>query len=113
MPGKAILYSDQPGGSLASLAKRKLEHLNIEFTNSEPIAVTALDDWQSKNPKVRPNILKIDAGGHEIDVLKGAVGLLKSIIIIQFEFCRTNIDSRTYCRIIGIPFKPSVSRFFA
>ena len=106
MSGDAILYSDQPGSSLASLTKRRLNHLNIDFTNSETIPVTTLDDWQSNNLHVHPNILKIDVEGHELDVLKGATELLKSIRVIQFEFGGTNIDSRTYFQDYWYFFQP-------
>lgn len=106
MSGEATLYSDQPGSSLASLTKRRLDHLNKDFTISESIPVTTLDDWQAINTHVRPNILKIDVEGHELDVLKGAIGLLKSVKAVQFEFGGTNIDSRTYFQDYWYFFQP-------
>jgi FkbM family methyltransferase len=38
--GKSIIYSDKQGSGLASLTKRNLEHVNINFETTENVEVT-------------------------------------------------------------------------
>ena len=93
--GTARLWADTPGSRLGSLSKRRLDHIDIDFSHSEEVPVLTLDSWLAENP-LRPNLLKIDVEGHELAVLQGATELLKSVEVVQFEFGGCNIDSRTY-----------------
>lgn len=90
------LYSDELKSGMASLSRRKLTHLGIDFKFEEKVEIVRLDDYFADEEIVSPNVLKIDVEGHELDVLKGAEALLNEVRIIQFEFGGTNIDSRTY-----------------
>jgi len=93
----AILYSDQGGSGLGSLTKRRLQHFGIEFNFSEHITVERLDSWIEKNKiQERPNVLKMDVEGHELEVLTGAKDLIADLQLIQFEFGGSNIDTKTF-----------------
>jgi hypothetical protein len=59
------------------------------------VNVNTLDNWVSKTG-IRPNLLKIDVEGFELQVLKGAEKTLKFVIVVQFEFGGTSIDSRNF-----------------
>ena len=96
--GTVQLYSDEPGSTLASLKKRRLDHFNISFNQTEDVSVTTLDVYASQSGVTRIDILKIDAEGHELSILGGGRGLFEQdrIGIVQFEFGGCNIDSRTF-----------------
>lgn len=92
---KGILWSDTQGSGLASLSKRKLDHFGIYFDQSESVDVVTLDSWANSN-KIRPNLIKIDVEGHELDVLEGGCNTLAQTQVVQFEFGGTCIDTRTF-----------------
>lgn len=93
--GVSLLWADEPGSGHASLTKRNLRHLGVDFNHSENVNVVTLDEWCELN-NVSPVLVKIDVEGHELDVLSGAVNILKSAQVVQFEFGGCNIDTRTY-----------------
>jgi FkbM family methyltransferase len=93
--GKAVLWSDKAGSGLGSLTKRRLDHFNIDFNVNEEIQILTLDEWNSSR-RLKPDLIKIDVEGHELDVLKGGECILKDTKLVQFEFGGCNIDSRTY-----------------
>ena len=80
---------------MASLAKRRLEHFGIDFSQSESVEVVTLDSWASST-KVVPSLIKMDVEGHELDVLKGGFKTLALAQVVQFEFGGCNIDTRTF-----------------
>jgi len=90
-----ILWSDSAGSGLASLTKRKLDHLSIDFNSWESVEVTTLDAWASTT-NIVPNLIKMDVEGHELDVLKGGLKTLALAQAVQFEFGGCNIDTRTF-----------------
>jgi FkbM family methyltransferase len=95
--GTVTLFSDRNSSNLASLTKRRVDHFDLEFSIEERVAISKLDTWiQRQPPQLKPNVLKMDVEGHELDVLKGAQEALLDIEIIQFEFGGSNIDSKTY-----------------
>jgi FkbM family methyltransferase len=100
VPGKATIFAvaGQPG--LNSLYERDLSVQHLRMDASEVVEVITLDEYCAANGIASIDLLKLDVEGHELDVLKGAQGLLKGggIEAIQFEFGGTNIDSRTYLR---------------
>lgn len=93
--GTATLWADTPGSGLASLTKRRLHHYGVEFDFSEDVDVLTLDEWCERN-KVFPTLIKIDVEGHELDVLKGALRMIKRSKVVQFEFGGANIDTKTF-----------------
>jgi len=89
------LWTPSPGSGLASLSKRNLSHLNIDFDNFEEVEVTTLDKW-NETWNLSPDLIKLDVEGHELSVLNGAVKTLESTRVVQFEFGGCNIDTKTY-----------------
>lgn len=96
--GEHTLYSNEQGSGLASLTKRKLDHFNIDFSYSEKIRITSLDNYCSENGIKHIHLLKIDVEGHELDVLNGADKMFanQSIDVVTFGFGGCNIDARTF-----------------
>ena len=95
--GKFELFCDYPGSGLASLSRRDLSHLKIDFNSKEIISVVTLDNWIGENEISENIVMKMDIEGHELFALKGAVKSLKEKVkLIQFEFGGSNIDSKTY-----------------
>lgn len=98
--GEFVLHYDNAGSGLASLTKRKLDHLNINFNKKETVKIDTIDNYCSENSIKHINLLKIDIEGHELDALSGAKKMFdsKSIDIVTFEFGGCNIDTRTFFR---------------
>ena len=95
--GKSIIYSDKQGSGLASLTKRNLEHVNVNFETTENVEVTNFFKfWKENLNSIDIDVVKIDVEGHEMDVLLGMGEAIEKIKIIQFEFGGCNIDTRTY-----------------
>lgn len=96
--GAAELWKADGFPGLSSLTKRRLDHFCIQMETREEIRLSTLDEYSDEHEIQRIDLLKIDVEGHELDVLKGAEGLLRkeSIRCIQFEFGGCNIDTRTY-----------------
>jgi FkbM family methyltransferase len=91
---QANLIGKEPGWGGASLIAR--DSLKMDLGFSENVTVVDLDTFFSTRDLPRPNVLKIDTEGSELDVLLGASSILENLHIIQFEFASTNIDSRNY-----------------
>ena len=92
--GAARLFADKRGSKMASLTKLDLTHFNVDFLASEVCQVQTLDNWCA-SVGVTPNFIKIDVEGHELDVLRGGCQILPKVKMIQFEFGRANIDTKT------------------
>lgn len=92
--GSAELFADKRGSKLASLTKLDLAHFNVNFSASEECQVESLDNWCASEGVI-PNFIKIDVEGHELQILHGSSDILRKVKLIQFEFGRTNIDTKT------------------
>lgn len=106
-----ILYSDSPGSPIASLTTRNLQHFGIEFRCEEKVKLDTIDNYCQVN-RIIPDLLKIDVEGHEMDVLMGAMGTIKKISIVQFEFGGCNIDTRTFFQNFWYFFKQNDFRVY-
>lgn len=95
--GSARLWADAPGSVLASLSKRRLDHIGVAFDRSEEVPLLTLDSWCSEHG-IHPVLLKLDVEGHELAALQGATEILRSVRVVQFEFGGCNIETRTYFR---------------
>jgi len=92
------LYYDNVGSGLASLTKRDLELLGIDFDKSEDVAIDTVDNFCIEHNIKKIDLLKIDVEGHELDVLCGAETIFDNIEVVMFEFGGCNIDTKTYFR---------------
>ena len=95
------LFFDFEGSGLASLSKRKLEHLGIDFSKSVEVKTVILDNFITAHGIGQIDIVKIDVEGHELAVFEGMKKVLAGPLppkVIQFEFGGCNIDTRTYFR---------------
>lgn len=98
--GIVPFYTDFPGSGTASLTKRKLDYLGVDFDYSEDVSIDTLDNYCFANNIRNIDLLKLDVEGHEFDVLEGSKEMLKRemIKIISFEFGGCNIDTRIFLR---------------
>lgn len=94
------LFTDSPGSGGASLTKRNLEHLGVDFSQLEKVRIDRIDNYCSTKNIQHIDLLKIDVEGHELDVLYGAENMFKNsnIKMVSFEFGGCNIDTRTFFR---------------
>lgn len=88
------LYADDAGSGLSSVYPRDIP--GIPFREIEQVPLRRLDDFCREAGITTIDLLKIDAEGHELAVLRGLGDLRPARI--QFEFGGGNIDSRTYLR---------------
>lgn len=93
-------YMDFPGSGTASLTKRKLDYIGVDFHYSEDVLIDTLDNYCFANDIKDIDLLKLDVEGHELDVLEGSKEMLKGKMIkmISFEFGGCNIDTRTFLK---------------
>jgi FkbM family methyltransferase len=112
--GEAVLHFDHLGSALASLTKRKLDHVGIDFEESEKVEITTIDEYCRENTIDHIHLLKIDIEGHELDALAGAKRMFetRSIDVVSFEFGGTNIDTRTFFRDLWYFFTDIKMRIF-
>ncbi len=98
--GEAVLYYDEETSGAASLFKRQMDYRNVDFSLSEEVKISTVEDYCNEKGIDNIDFLKIDVEGNEIPVLKGAGSLLdnRKVSAIQIEFGGANIDSRTYFR---------------
>lgn len=92
------LLSNAAFSGLASVYRRRLDHIGVSLGRSEPVRLRRLDDFCRERGIEHIDFLKLDVEGHELKVLEGAGRLLGTAAIdyVQFEFGGCNIDSRTY-----------------
>jgi FkbM family methyltransferase len=96
--GLIELYSDKSGSELSSLTKRRIPHIGLDFDFVQETHITSVKDWLITNSDLKPDLMKIDVEGHEMDVLVGLGDHLNNLQAIQFEFGGCNIDTRTFFR---------------
>jgi FkbM family methyltransferase len=95
--GSGTLYSDKLGSGLASLKRRRLDHRNIPFCESEPVQVIRFEDyWRDQLQERVCDIVKLDIEGVELSALEGFGVALLATQVVQWEFGGCNIDTRTF-----------------
>src|SRR6185369_10481627 len=88
--GTATLFVDRRDDMAVASSLRVLDDLH-EAGKVAPVSVdtTTLDAFVQQN-KLRPDFIKIDVEGHEIDVFRGGVETLSAVRpLIIFEFWET------------------------
>ena len=89
------LYADRPGSELSSLMRRDLHRFGLEMVETEAVTVRRLESVCAELGVDRIDFLKVDAEGSDLEVLRGADGLLPAGIgAIQFEYGGTALDAR-------------------
>lgn len=93
------LYADRPGSELGSLLQRDLHRHGLDVREMETVTVRRLETLCDELAVERIDLLKIDAEGSELEVLRGAGAMLGTRIgVIQFEFGGTAIDAHEALR---------------
>lgn len=97
--GSAFLFSDRPGSGMASIVKRRVDHLGIDFDIKEFVATLRFEEYWTQTLQSREvDIAKIDAEGCELQILHGFGNAIFATKVLQFEFGGCNVDSRTFFR---------------
>jgi len=100
--GKAVLFdlADNDGSLFASLYREMFDlHLG-KPSCAHNVSAISIDAFAESQGIERINLLKIDTEGAELDVLKGASGLIRAgkIDAVQFEFSTRFVLRRTFVR---------------
>ena len=96
-----FLYATDDTTERASVYEGALkEFFNFDKPSKIKTKLIRLDDFCHKHDVNNIDFLKIDTEGHELEVLKGAGGMLASgaIGIVQFEFSMNNVVSRVFLK---------------
>ena len=93
-------YKYKDGSQHASIFKDVIEKVHKSEFIEHKITLIKIDDFCKKSNIAGINLLKIDTGGNELKVLKGASELIKNnkIDVIHFEFNEMNVFSRVFFR---------------
>ena len=100
-PGQLELYdyADRATGtSHASLHRDVFQSVHHAEASSLVVEVTTVDDFMELEQVPRLHLLKVDAEGHELAILRGAQRAIGSgaVDIVQFEFNEMNVTSRVF-----------------
>ena len=93
-------YAGRDGSSHASLYKAVIEEIHQSQAVGFQVKLVTLDDFAAKQRIDWIDLLKIDAEGHELEVLKGFGNYIRAgrVGVIHFEFNEMNIVSRVSFR---------------
>ena len=95
-PGTGIIHVYGSGFGTNSLAEPIDDHRSV----SEEVHLTTIDLYCEANAIKKIDLLKIDAEGHDFEVIAGASEMLarQAVRILQFEYNQRWIGSRNYLR---------------
>jgi FkbM family methyltransferase len=101
-PGHRTLYdyASASGSPHASLDREVIETVHHSDSIGIDVKVTTIDEHLASSGTDRLDLLKIDAEGHELAILRGASDAIasKRIDVIQFEFNEMNVINRVFLR---------------
>jgi FkbM family methyltransferase len=97
------LYALGDDSQLRSLYRRaglEDDHGIATPSRGEPVDITTLDAYCAAAGIAAVDYLKIDTEGHDLQVLRGAAGMLRrrAVRFVQFEYGAANADSRDLLR---------------
>jgi len=98
--GWFTLYKDKEVSGLASMNKRNLEHLGVDFSVEEKCKFFDAGEYCKRHNVTSIDLLKIDVEGAEFRILNSLKYLFekRKIKMCQFEFGHANIESKIYFR---------------
>jgi len=98
----ATLYSNRMVPRLSSLYRRTIPEGLGGLNETEQVQVTTIDAYCEKERVRRIDLLKIDAEGHGLEVMRGGMEMFSTgkIGMVQFELASANVDSRVFLRDI-------------
>lgn len=116
-PGEMTLWVFADGAGINSLYKRGgLEDGwgLVEQQGKETVQLNTLDAYCQHTGVQMIDFMKVDVEGHELEVFKGAAGMLAQgkIKHIQFEYGGCNIDSRVLLKDVFAFFAPYGYTFY-
>jgi FkbM family methyltransferase len=97
-PGTRTLHEDPSRPTMASLEPEAQRPLGLATTAEISVEAVTLDGFCAEFDIDQVDLVKIDAEGAEIEVLRGATELLERCPIVQFEIGYANLASRTFLR---------------
>jgi len=98
---KIFTYKNHPQSEHATIIKDVMVQLHkSEEVEEYAVDIVSLDSFCEEMNIDRIHFIKIDTEGYELEVLKGAVKLIKNkaIEVIQFEFNEMNIFSKVFMK---------------
>lgn len=109
---KRILYLHKESPGMNSFVKRSLFNEN-ELVPKEAI-INTVDAYCAERHIGKIDFMKVDVEGFEMDVLRGAQGMIyeKRISIIQFEYGGTYLDSHIFLKDVFDFFKAAGYSFY-
>ena len=99
--GQIYTYKSNPESEHASIIKNVMMELHHpENIATHEIELTDVDSFCERNDIQKIHFMKIDTEGYELEVLKGAAGMIRkgAIEVIQFEFNEMNVYSRVFLK---------------
>ena len=101
-PGRVGLYdyaeTAESGSSHATLHADVIEGIHHGEATEREVDVTTVDLYMESERIPHVNLLKVDAEGHELAILRGAREAIVSgkVDVVQFEFNEMNVMSRVF-----------------
>jgi FkbM family methyltransferase len=93
---ESTFYSYGKGSMQGSLIDQDFSYLNLKNDIKQSVKVKRVDTLFEKFNLDAIDLCKIDVEGNEIKTLLGAGEKIRKIKIIQIEFSRASIDSKTF-----------------
>jgi FkbM family methyltransferase len=101
--GKVPLYDHAAatsgvGSAHATLHAQVIEGIHHGSAGGFEVEVSTVDDFMKANGITHLSLLKVDAEGHELAILRGAQHAIaaEAVDVIQFEFNEMNVMSRVF-----------------
>ncbi len=103
--GMFDLFSTELGSASATLLPNQYSTSKESGMRSEHVRIMSLDEFLTQHNHLKPNVLKLDVEGFEMQCLQGAKGSINMFQLVQFEFGESSMNSRTYFRDLWDFFK--------